>query len=400
MRFVDYWLGVPLCFSLSAANAVMRALGLHGRPVKNAPRKVMFIKLSEMGAIILSYPLLMRVKKDRPGIELFFITFKRNKSIFRLFPGLIKEENILTIRESGLLAFIRDTFGVIRRMQRERIDIAFDLELFSRFTAILTYLSMAGKKVGFFRYNYEGLYRGNFLTHRVQYNPLIHTAKSFLSLWQAAQERGKFTPELGEKIEDDKDIILPEIIPDIKGLEKAKTVLREFGIGESNRIILLNPGEGMLPLREWPLENFINLSKKILEDNGNYIVLIGTKEAAKKSDFLIEKVGSKRCISLIGKTETVDLPAFFNVSEALIANDCGLAHIAALSAIKKFIIFGPESPRVFGPLGANNFFIYCELACSPCLSALNHRKSSCRDNKCLKAISWESVYSLIKQHLR
>jgi ADP-heptose:LPS heptosyltransferase len=398
MRFVDYWLGVPLCFLLSAVNALTRALGLRAGPVKNLNPKIAFIKLSEMGAIILSYPLLARVKKDQPGAELFFITFERNKSIFRLFPGLVKEENILTIREAGVMAFVGDMFGVIRRMQREKIDIAFDLELFSRFTAILAYLSLAVKKAGFFRYNYEGLYRGNFLTHRVQYNPLNHTAKSYLSLWQAAQEEGKFTPELGENIED-KDIFLPEITPGIKELDKARAALKEFGIGENNRVVLLNPGEGMLPLREWPLENFISLSKKILEDSSNFVVLIGTKEAAKKAASLIEKTGSKRCVSLIGKTETAGLPAFFTVSEALIANDCGLAHIAALSAIKKFIIFGPESPRVFGPLGKNNFFIYRELACSPCLSALNHRKSSCRDNKCLKTISWESVYSLIKEHL-
>jgi len=114
---------------------------------------------------------------------------------------------------------------------------------------------------------------------------------------------------------------------------------------------------------------------------------------------LLEAVNHPHCISLVGKTEVSELPTLFNLSEALIANDCGLAHIAALSAIKKFIIFGPESPQVFRPLGRNNFVIYAQLACSPCLSAFNHRKSSCKDNQCLKAITWENVSNLISQQL-
>ena len=187
MRVIDYWLGVPLCFLLSAASAAGQVMRLTGRAVKNVPRKIMFIKLSEMGAIILSYPLLARIKRDRPEADMFFITFQRNRDVFRLFPGLIKEENILTIRDSGPAAFIADTFQVIRRMRREKIDIIFDLEFFSRFTAILAYLSAAGKRIGFHRYNYEGLYRGNLFTHKAQYNPLIHISKSYLSLWQAAQ---------------------------------------------------------------------------------------------------------------------------------------------------------------------------------------------------------------------
>jgi ADP-heptose:LPS heptosyltransferase len=396
MRVIDYWLGVPLCFLLSAADAMGRVMRITGRPVKNAHRKMMFIKLSEMGAIILSYPLLARIKKDRPEADIFFITFQRNRDVFRLFPGLIKEENILTIRDSGPAAFITDTFRAIRRMRREKIDIIFDLEFFSRFTAILAYLSVAGKRIGFHRYNYEGLYRGNLLTHRVQYNPLMHISKSYLSLWQAGQERQKTSPELKEKI-DDKDTVLPEIIPAQNELEKVINTLKGLGIGRDNRVFLLNPGEGMLPLREWPLENFVELSKKILKDKNNYVVLIGTKEAAKKAEELLKRVNNEQCLNLVGKTEIADLPALFTVSAGLIANDCGLGHIAALSKIKKFIIFGPESPHVFGPLGVNNFIFYSGLACSPCLSALNHRKSSCRDNQCLKAISWESIYGLLNQ---
>ncbi|MFA5156564.1 MAG: glycosyltransferase family 9 protein [Candidatus Omnitrophota bacterium] len=399
MRLVDYWLGVPLCFALSIVDVFVRLTGLGRQTAKLLPRKIAFIKLSEMGAIILAYPLLTAAKKELPQADIFFVTFRRNRSVFSLFPGLVKDSNIITIRESGPFAFIADTFAAIRRLRREKIEVLFDLEFFSRFTAILSYLSAAKKRVGFYRYNYEGLYRGSLFTHRLQYNPLLHISRSYLSLWQALKTDKKVSPELAEKV-NDKDIVLPQPAAPAEMVEKTRAALRQAGIGENSRVFLLNPGEGMLALREWPLENFACLAKKILADNRNAVVLVGTKEAAKKGGLLLEAIGSSRCTSLIAKTEVPDLLALFSISEALIANDCGLAHIAGLSTIKKFIIFGPESPAVFGPLGKNNFVFYSGLACSPCLSALNHRKSSCRDSRCLKAISPDSVYNLILQNLR
>ena len=85
----------------------------------------------------------------------------------------------------------------------------------------------------------------------------------------------------------------------------------------------------------------------------------------------------------------------FNIGDILVTNDCGLAHLAALTPIRKFVFFGPETPDVFAPLGDNNTIIYSGFPCSPCLSAFNNRDSMCADNKCLKAINTADVYNII-----
>jgi ADP-heptose:LPS heptosyltransferase len=87
----------------------------------------------------------------------------------------------------------------------------------------------------------------------------------------------------------------------------------------------------------------------------------------------------------------------FLVSEALISNDCGLAHLAALTPVKKFILFGPESPDVFGPLAGECYPVYSGRDCSPCLSVFSHRSCACEDNLCLKAIKPADVYGLIME---
>ena len=398
MRYLDYRAGTPLCFLLSCLNSLLKIFDFKKAERKVPPGKILFIKLSELGAIILAYPLLKRAREECLGAELFFVTFEKNRSVFALLGNIVKDDNILTIREDSLRVFISDTFKVVRKMRKERVDIIFDLELFSRFTALLTFLSRADKKIGFHNYTFEGLYRGNFLTHRIQYNPLLHISKSYLSLWQTVKQEKKGSPEMGERIPD-KDIALPKAYVPSEATKRVERKLKEFGITRENKLFLLNPGEGVLPLREWPLENFVVLSKQLLKDVHNYIILIGTKNGFPKAEWLGADIGSGRCLNLVGQTSMPELLALFNSTEALVCNDCGLAHLASLASTKKFIIFGPETPQVFAPLGEDKWIIYSALPCSPCLSALNNRDSACRDNICLKIIKPNDVYKLIQRNM-
>ncbi len=393
MRSLDYWLGVPLCFLFTIIKYILAPF-VSSRRTKAVPNKMLFIKLSEIGGIILAYPLINKIKNEYPKAGIFFLTFERNKPLFKIL-DIIPQGNILTIRAESICLFILDTLKAINRIRKEKIDIIFDLEFFSRFTAILTYLSAAPKKIGFYHYTMEGLYRGNFLTHKVQYNPLLHISKAYLSLWQAAKTKIKSTPDLEEEIED-KDIFLPKIISSEEAKRQLRNRLKALGIKEGARLILINPGEGVIPLREWPIENFITLSKMLLENERNYIIIVGLEDISKKAEIFYNTVGNKRCINLNNKTTLPELLALFDATDLLLSNDSGMAHLAALTPIKKFIFFGPESPQVFSPLGDNTRIMYSALPCSPCLSAFNHRNSACKDNKCLKMINPDEVYGLFK----
>ncbi len=398
MRQIDYWIGIPLCLLLTIINCILR-LFVFKREGEMIPKKILFIKLSEMGGIILAYSLLNKTQEVYPEAEIFFLTFEKNRSLFQIL-NIVPSNNVLTIRENSIQSLILDTLRVISRLRKERIDITFDLEFFSRFTAILTYLSGADKRIGFYPYSMEGLYRGNLLTHKVQYNPLIHISKSYLSLLQVVEKRTKSTPELEEKIEN-REITLPRFIFSEEEKRRVWAKLKEFGITEEARLFLVNSGEGNIPLREWPLENFIDLSKLILENsNDSFIIIIGTQNSLTKGEVICNTLNSKRCLNLVDKTTLRELLTLFSLSEALIVNDCGLAHLASLTPIRKFILFGPESPQVYSPIANNSWMIFSGLPCSPCLSAFNHRDSACRDNLCLKMIKPQEVYNLIVTHLK
>ncbi len=395
MRHADYWLGIPFCFLLSCYNAILKIIPFRPKP-KDAAGKILFIKLSELGAIILAYPLLKRIKENYPSAKLFFLTFSSNKDVFSLLEEIIPGNNILILRDNnpGLIFF--DTFKIINRLRKEKIDIVFDLEFFARFTAILTYLIKAPKRAGFYRYGFEGLYRGNLLTHKMQYNPLSHISKNYLSLTQAIQKENKHTPELHAYIKDN-EISFPKYVSERTPAEKLRAKLLALGITAGDKIFLINPGEGVLPVREWPLNNFVTLAKRILSGINNRIIIVGAEKTAKKAAILLTEINNNGCVNLTGQTDLRELMELFLMSAALISNDCGLAHLAMLTPINKFIIFGPESPQIFGAVNGNSHIIYSNWPCSPCLSALNHRNSFCQDNKCLKVISPEEIFALINK---
>ena len=394
IRFIDKWGSLSFCFFLNIVNIILSLLPSK-KAVQPTPKKVLFIKLAELGSIVLAYPLIKKVKDAHPEAQLFFLTFAGNKPLFNILE-IIPEENVFSIREHSIFLLIFDGIRAVFRFRKERIDTVFDLEFFSRVTAIFAYLTGAPKRIGFYRYTMQGLYRGELLTHKVQYNPLLHVSKLFLSLWQVAGSKAKLSPDL-EKTISDEEVTLPKL-PQPRQEIEIRDELNLSGDLERSRIILIHPGEGNLPIREWPLESFIALCRRLLEE-GNLIVIVGNEGTSKKARLIYEALNDKRCVNLTGKTRLPQIFALFYISKALVASDCGLAHLAALTPLRQFVIFGPESPAVFGPNSSGSCVVYSGLPCSPCLSVFNHRISSCKDAKCLKMVTPEHVYSLVKKQL-
>jgi ADP-heptose:LPS heptosyltransferase len=398
MRFIDRRLGVPICFALSCVHVLRK---IFGKPslIKN-PRKFLFIELSEMGSILLAYPLLKKTKEFFPDAELYFLTFKKNRQAVDILE-IIPEQNVMTIDSRNFFGFLLTTASTLWKLGRKKISVALDMELFGRFTAILSYLSGAKNRVGYFRYYNEGLYRGNFQTHKVAFNPHLHMVHNLLNLIYAVTSPSEDVP-LSKVQVTDKDIVLPKS----RIAEKARmNILKKLeaeneNIAKAKKIILLNPNASdIVPLRRWPLENYTELAKLLLKHEGVYIVITGVESERKDIDLICGAASPEKCINFAGKTTFFELIDLYNIADALITNDSGPVHFSSMTDIKTFAIFGPETPKLYGPLGKNCRVFYSNYACSPCVSAFNHRKSPCNDNKCLKAISVIEVYNEVKQLL-
>jgi ADP-heptose:LPS heptosyltransferase len=388
-RKIDYYAGIPLCFFLSLAARIFQFKN------KKIVDRVLLIKLSELGTIIQLRQLVQSLKDNYHSENIFFLTFHTNKALLEII-GYVPNKNIICIRTDSILNFVFDSFKALKIIRSLNLSITMDLDFFSRFTAILAFLSKAPKRVGFYKYHFEGLYRGQLFTHKVPYNPLIHISLMFNAFANEICCQNKNTPTLQKPNILDSSFSLNLKKED---LEIVSSLLKEYKINSKHRIILINPGNNILPLREWPLTNYIELSNKILEHEDNIIITIGDQSSQEKNQIITNELSSCRVINLNNKLTISQLLCLFQKTKALITNDSGLIHLASLQNIASMALFGPETPLVFHPNNPNCYILYESLPCSPCFSVFNHRQSSCKDNLCLKAISPSKVIKILKENI-
>lgn len=388
MRRIDYYCGIPLCLLLTLLLRLRRMFGGSG---DGDLRRALFIELSEMGSAILADPAMRKLQRDT-NAELHFVIFSRNAGSLRLL-NTIPPGNVFRIRSGNLVHLLVDTFRFIYWVRRKRIDTVIDLELFSRYSALLAGCSGASRRVGFHAFHNEGLYRGDMLTHRVSYNPHIHIAKNFVALIDAALAKQKQRP-YSKRLIEDREIELAQA--SVTAAETARVCeqihLACGDYADGQRIVLVNPNAGdLLPQRRWAMRNFGAVITDLLAVYRDVIVLCtgSPRERARVAE-LVDEIGDSRCINFAGNVEFEQLPALYTLASVLLTNDSGPAHFAAVTKLRTVVLFGPETPALYGPLGNCNA-VYAGLACSPCVSAANHRKTPCDDNVCMQSIKPDIV---------
>lgn len=403
MRAIDHWVGVPLCAIASPVVALIDGMKNIFSRSPEVPRKLLFIELSEMGSAILVDPA-MRNAQAR-GAELFFLIFKSNRASLTLL-NTVKPENIFTIDSSSLGGLIKDTLKFLLLAHQHRIDTVIDLELFSRFTALLTGLCGARRRVGYHIFHGEGLWRGFMLTRKVHYNPHIHITKNFLSLIHAAFAKEIEVPFSKIHIADsevrlEQAVIDPVVLSKVR--ERIEKLSATFGItfkqGEQ-RLILVNPNASdLLPQRRWAQQRFSELIQELNQRYPNDLILITGSPA--EFDY-VEKVRAvanvKNALNFAGQVSFAELPPLYTLSDVMVTNDSGPGHFSAVTPLRTVVLFGPETPALYGSIG-KSIAITANLACSPCVSAANHRKTPCHDNVCMQAITVAQVIEKMAHQL-
>lgn len=398
MKIVDRAVGVPVCFLLSILAALGRLFRKCASPGLQESSRVLFVELSEMGSMVAAYPALQEVCQKVTKERVYFLTLNQNRKCVDMLK-LIPPENVLTIKNEGAVGFAVSMLKCIMKIRALRFDVTIDMELFSRISSILTYMSGAPVRVGYHRHSMEGLYRGSFMTHPVFYNHTQHISKNFLALVRAPDAAPGMHPVLKARI-DENELIVPRVAGDSEVREKLweRLVARCPDIEQHGRIIIMNPNAGdLLPIRAWPLDRYIELGKRLLgEDPGTFLILMGTDEAKADAATITTTLNDSRIIDFAGETKFEELLPLFELSDLLITNDSGPAHFASLTPISILVFFGPETPQLYRPLSDRSRSLFAGYQCSPCLNAYNHRTTHCHDNKCLQWFTVDDVYGEVR----
>ena len=343
---------------------------------KKVPQKILIIKPSSLGDIVHSLPFLNAIRDRFPKSEIHWVVAKGLEGLLEGHPmisklWIINKDNWKKIKNiKGTVSELKDLF---KSLKKEKFDIVVDLQGLLR-SGVLAAATGAPVRIGFNEAR-EG--SRIFYTHRVKGGKDIHAVDRYLKI---AKFLGCDASDVKFPFPLSFSFPLSAIAPQANSPEAGSFQLpKEYAV--------FVPG-ARWRTKKWPCERFGELAS---------ILPVKTLVVGGKSDIDISNrvaEGSKgKAVSVAGMTSIKELIDIMRKAKFVVSNDSGPMHIAAALGVPVFAIFGPTNPLRTGPYGKGHTIIRKELKCSPCY------KKTCKDVRCMDAVSVKEVAEIICQEL-
>lgn len=326
-------------------------------------KKILVIRFSSIGDIVLTTPIVRCIKTQLAGVELHYITKEENSQILSSNPYIDK----LLFLQSSL-------FETVKMLRNERYDYVIDLHNNQRTWLIKQMLGV--KSFSFPKINFEKWLMVNLKINRL---PEVHIVDRYFN---AVKGIG--------------------VVNDGKGLD--------FFIHEANVKI----GQIAEPYIAWaigakqetkqfPVQKIIEVLKSP-EFPFRKVVLLGGKEDVVRAEQILNATNTNQVISFVGACNLQESASVLHNSKLVITNDTGLMHIAAALQKPILSIWGNTIPEFgmypyYGNLAIENQFLQVpELSCRPC-SKLGYSHCPLTHFHCMEKIPIEGAIQKIKELL-
>lgn len=301
---------------------------------------------------------------------------------------------ILTAQPAVDETIVYDIFGkdrgipgilnIVRVLRAGKFDCVIDFEQHFQMTSIVTYLTGAPRRVGFY---YTGSPRRGLFTDPVFLNPDGHMVDAYMALL------GPLGIESGRVEELQPISVAPGDDAVVDGW------LAGHGIGPDDLLVGIHSGSGIrAPVRRWGVEKFAEIIRRLSGERGATVVLTGGGEERERVREIIDLAGVDRVYSAAGEFTILQTAALMRRCNLFISNDTGPLHMSAASGTPTIGLFGPNSPTRYCPVGRNNISIFKHVHCSPCIQIHKGRIDDCRDGICVKRITAEEVWAAVEHY--
>jgi len=293
--------------------------------VLNKPiNKILIIRLSSLGDILLTTPIIRAVKEKYPSANIDFTVRNQYKD------ALIRNPNI-----SNLIIYENGNAGQIKSdLKTAGYDLIIDLQ-----NNIKSRKLIAGLKAEVRRFNKPSLKKILLVKFK------INLLKNLVTIPE------RYASAAGVNI-DGKS---PELILH-KGIKS--------NLEKGSNYIGFCPGSKHFTKR-WPAEYFIDLGNKLVK-KGSIVVLFGGRDDAELCQAIAEKIPGS--INLQNDNALLQTASDMKECKLIVTNDSGLMHTASAVGIPIVAIFG-STVREFGfiPSGTQNLILENNsLSCRPC----------------------------------
>lgn len=332
------------------------------------PQKILIIRLSSLGDVVLTLPTLSALKTAWPGVH---ITLLVKKSFAPLFVGHPSIDEIAVFENRGF-------WGWVKEIRRRRFDLVVDLHGTFR-SRVWSALSGAHRRVCYDKRAW-------------QRRLLVWFKKPSDRLSEGVVERYlECVRPLG--------VSVPDMVPRLfvsPSQRLPDDIERMLGPGP---FIGVAPG-ALHATKRWPSDRFAQSADLLSKELNLPVVLLGSKSDVPAVENVFRTLESP-AISVAGLTSIRDLPVILSRCRLVLTNDSGALHVSAALGISTVAIFGPTvKPFGFFPKGDWTKVVEATgLACRPCSL---HGSKTCPQGhfRCMTDVTVEQVVTAARTLLR
>ncbi|MBX7046190.1 MAG: glycosyltransferase family 9 protein [Ignavibacteria bacterium] len=373
-RIFDRYVGIPIVILLAFFLKRRKRL-----PIENI-QHILFIKLAAIGDSILLIPTLRTLKKRFPDAKITFVCSPINQSILKKIPYI---DELISVDIHSYLKHPFRFFDFLKQIRKKKYDVVIDAEQWPRISVMMFALTKYSYSIGF---STEKQYRHFLFNAVVTHTRERHELEDFLALLEPL---GINITEEDKKLEyflNDKDFKFAEEF----------WLTNDF---QNHTVICLHPGcgENGKP-REWPVEFYIRLGKRLVEYDKNIVILItGAKFEMERCNEIAAGIGSN-VVNTAGQYDIDNVVALVKKVKLIVCSNTGMLHIASCVGTKTLGLHGPTNPVKWGSYNKNSVLIQSDKFCSPCLY-LGH-DYGCNEPTCMKHISVDDVFIHIRKAIQ
>ncbi|MDD5438740.1 MAG: glycosyltransferase family 9 protein [Candidatus Omnitrophica bacterium] len=353
----------------------------------NGLKTVLLVRPDSAGDFILWLDAAKEYRRIYPP-DIYKITLLVNKDWAELARGYNYWDELVLIDRTGFFADIFYRWRLLRQIYRSHYTVTIH-PVFTRLLPegdSIVRVSRSRERIGwelYERFSIPGIFSLKKMITRSWYTRLVSLDMSRI---MEIEKNAQFVHALG----------LKDYKPGITKL----AVSRKTGLVKGDYFVVAP--DALWEGREWPLENFIELSGKIKQATGWTPVFTGSRRGLKKkTDNALRNTGY---VNLFGKTHFMEFLAVIADAKMVIGNESSAIHIAVATGVKAFSITGGGHWGRFVPYaaaiddGRKPITINKSMPCYQCewVCRLNWTKGPVQ---CIKQISTDEAWETISKVL-
>lgn len=369
---------------VAAADALLLPLAalrrLRRTSAADRPARVLCFRLERIGDLLMTLPALAELRDALPDAVIDLVVGSWNREIASTIAAVTSVETL----DAAWLSRNGDGLGTVALAsraagwRRRRYDLAINFE-----PDIRSHLALAAagarRTAGF-----AGAGGSALLDVALDYDVAAHTADNALRLVRRA---------IG--IDDGPAPTATLAIPETARAEAVRLLLP---LGDGPRIgVHVSGGRA---IKQWPVDNFVEVAARLAQDRSAGIVLTGTPAERAQIDAVRNALPAARVLDLSTGAALLTVAAVMQQLDLVVTGDTGPMHLAQAVGTPIVAVFGPSDPARYAPRGLRDRVVRVDLPCSPC-NRIRRPPARCSGHTpdCLTGVETAAVLAAIDEAL-